>query len=161
MIHTLQQHSFSLNLQKSHLRPITSILYLGAVIDPIRGQVYLSLDQQHSIKMLVSQIVLGDSLASPVTVARKNDLVCFDRALGAVACSSATMVFATIPENRTQQLLGQSGISSINSSISPMVDISGASEGVCVPGAQPHHSDVRCEPLWLADSHLLSQVAQG
>lgn len=41
VIHTLQQHGFSLNLKKSHLQPTTGILHLGAVIDLVRGQVYL------------------------------------------------------------------------------------------------------------------------
>lgn len=57
VIHILQSHGFTLNLVKSHLQPTTRILHLEAVIDSMRGQVYLSPDCQHSIKGLVIQIL--------------------------------------------------------------------------------------------------------
>lgn len=47
---TLQQHGFSLNLEKTQLRPTTRILYLGAVIDSARSQFLLSPDRCLSIR---------------------------------------------------------------------------------------------------------------
>lgn len=56
-IQVLQSHGFTLNEEKSLLRPTTRILHLEAVIDSVRGQVYLSSDRQASIKDLVTQIL--------------------------------------------------------------------------------------------------------
>lgn len=56
VINVFQQHGLSINLQKSNLTPTTRILHLGAVIDSVKGQVFLSPDRILSIKDLVAQV---------------------------------------------------------------------------------------------------------
>lgn len=57
VIHTLQHHGFTLNVEKSHLIPTTSILHLGTVIDSIQGLVFLSPERRTSIHHLVTQVL--------------------------------------------------------------------------------------------------------
>lgn len=52
--HTLSRHGFSINLKKSDLQPTTCITHLGAIIDFVKGQVFLSVDRQRSIGDLVA-----------------------------------------------------------------------------------------------------------
>ncbi|XP_058020134.1 uncharacterized protein LOC131188700 isoform X1 [Ahaetulla prasina] len=52
----LQTHGFSINMGKSHVIPTNRLLHLGAVIDTLKGQVFLSPDRLQSIKDLVVQI---------------------------------------------------------------------------------------------------------
>lgn len=51
--HILTLHGFSINRKKSHLQPTTCITHLGALIDSIKGQVFLSPDRQQDIRALV------------------------------------------------------------------------------------------------------------
>lgn len=55
--HCLQQHGFSLNIPKSHFQSTTQILYLGTIIDSVKGQVFLSSDRCLSIRSLISQVL--------------------------------------------------------------------------------------------------------
>lgn len=49
------RHGFSINLAKSQLIPSTSILHVGAVIDSIKGQVFLSPDPSPQTESRVSR----------------------------------------------------------------------------------------------------------
>lgn len=57
VIRVLQQHEFSLNLDKSQLLPTNRILHLGAIIDSNSGHVFLSPDRILSIRSLVHQVL--------------------------------------------------------------------------------------------------------
>ncbi|XP_013929465.1 PREDICTED: uncharacterized protein LOC106555206 [Thamnophis sirtalis] len=53
-LQTLGDHSFLVNLKKSHLQPTTRLTHLGTVIDTSLEQVFLSPDRQVSIHDMVS-----------------------------------------------------------------------------------------------------------
>lgn len=57
VIQTLQQHGFSLNLEKSQLVPTSHILHLGVVIDSVSGHVFLSPNRILSIRTLLKQVL--------------------------------------------------------------------------------------------------------
>ncbi|XP_058027289.1 uncharacterized protein LOC131192292 [Ahaetulla prasina] len=50
MIQSLKHHGFSINMEKSHLTPLTRLLHLGVVTDSVEGKVYLSQERQDSLK---------------------------------------------------------------------------------------------------------------
>lgn len=55
-IQALQDHSFLVNFEKSHLVPTTRLLHLRAVIDTRLGEMYLSQECQDSLVALVNWI---------------------------------------------------------------------------------------------------------
>lgn len=55
-LETQASHSFSVNLEKSHLVPTTRLQHLGTLINSVQGRVYLSQDRQDSLRALVSPI---------------------------------------------------------------------------------------------------------
>lgn len=62
VLSAFQTHGFSINWDKSHLTPSTSIHHLGAIIDSTKGQVFLSLDRIRSIRDSVAQVLARRSL---------------------------------------------------------------------------------------------------
>ncbi|XP_013930876.1 PREDICTED: uncharacterized protein LOC106556402 [Thamnophis sirtalis] len=52
----LQGHGFSINLEKSHLHPTTRLQHLGAVIDTVTCQVFLSPERMESLREMAMQV---------------------------------------------------------------------------------------------------------
>ncbi|XP_070607583.1 uncharacterized protein [Erythrolamprus reginae] len=59
----LQNHGFSINFDKSHLQPSTSILHLGSIINSESSQVFLSPERKNNIGELISRILLQPSVS--------------------------------------------------------------------------------------------------
>lgn len=56
MVRCLQAHGFSINVGKSHLTPTNHLLHLGAIIDTVCCQVFLSPERLGSIRSMITLI---------------------------------------------------------------------------------------------------------
>ncbi|XP_070591368.1 CUE domain-containing protein 1 isoform X2 [Erythrolamprus reginae] len=55
-VRTLEDHGFTINLEKSQMVPATKLQHLGAIIDTMSGTVSLSPERQENIRRLVTEL---------------------------------------------------------------------------------------------------------
>lgn len=158
VISIFQWHGFSINQQKSYLRPPHLYSPPGSR-DRLGQRIGLPVSRstvQHQGHVGAGAISDVPSHSASVPATWEDDLVHCDHALGSQALSSPTVVSAAVPEDGMQEFLNQSGAH---------LSLTWRGSSVLLKGCmflEPNHlvltSDVSLQG-WGA--HLLDQVAQG
>lgn len=143
-------HGFSISLPKSHLTPTTRILHLGAELNSVLGQVFLSPERLTSIREMLQQVQSQRSVLILLLPITGKDVSCFAIMPWARlhSCSPA-MVFAAFPVVGTQQCLNQSGVASPCPPLPHVVGVVGPSERLNVSGAQSSRAGFGCKSTGL------------
>lgn len=107
---------------------------------PVSG----SVSQHNDLNISDSLPQVGPS-ASPVSVARENDLVHFDSPVGSFSCLTVATVPAPVPEDLSQQLQNPGTASGGGPPVILLVDLGGLKEGMHFPRTTMYHHDNRCK----------------